>query len=255
MTSAPTLKVFISYSHKDEDLKEELEGHLANLIRQNRIKIWHDRMIEPGTDWDTAIAEQLKAAQVILLLVTPGFMASDYIHNIELSHAIERHEQGTARVIPIILKPTDWTGTAFSKLQALPKNAKPVKKWDDQDEAFLDVVQGIRKAVDSLAASLPSSGSSTSASPASNPTPSAQTQSDFSAMSPIKQRLELNRLLGGVPGTQLSAVITVIRPPAGVVPPASAPQGDRVAALMEWAEGPNGCGLVDLKAIVDQVIN
>ncbi|MEO0459075.1 MAG: TIR domain-containing protein [Cyanobacteria bacterium P01_A01_bin.114] len=144
------LNVFISYSHKDENLKEELELHLSALKRQGKIKPWQDRAIEAGTEWDAEIKAQLEAAQIILLLVTPRFMASEYIHDQELTRAMERHEAGTARVIPIILKPVDFKGTPFEKLQALPKDAKPVTRWDDQDEAFLNVVQGIRRVVASL---------------------------------------------------------------------------------------------------------
>ncbi|MFG6107047.1 TIR domain-containing protein [Leptothoe sp. EHU-05/26/07-4] len=143
------LGVFISYSHKDEGLKEELEIHLSALTRQKKIKPWQDRAIEAGTEWDDAIKSELEVAQIILLLVTPRFMASNYIHDIELAQAMERHKAGTARVIPIILKPVDFKGTPFEKLQALPKDAKPVTRWDDQDEAFLDVVQGIRRVVES----------------------------------------------------------------------------------------------------------
>ncbi|MEO0395575.1 MAG: TIR domain-containing protein [Cyanobacteria bacterium P01_A01_bin.137] len=144
------LGVFISYSHKDETLKEELEIHLSALTRQKKIKPWQDRAIEAGTEWDDAIKAELEAAQIILLLVTPRFMASNYINDIELSRAMERHKAGTARVIPIILKPVDFKGTLFEKLQALPKDARPVTRWDDQDEAFLNVVQGIRRVVESL---------------------------------------------------------------------------------------------------------
>ena len=146
------LGMFISYSHKDEALKEELEIHLSALTRQKKIKPWQDRAIEAGTEWDDAIKSELEAAQIILLLVTPRFMASNYINDIELSQAMERHKAGTARVIPIILKPVDFKGTPFEKLQALPKDAKPVTRWDDQDEAFLNVVQGIRRVVESLSA-------------------------------------------------------------------------------------------------------
>ncbi|NEQ50353.1 MAG: TIR domain-containing protein [Leptolyngbya sp. SIO3F4] len=146
------LNVFISYSHRDEELKEELEVHLSTLKRQDKIKPWQDRSIEAGKKWDKEIKKALENAQIILLLVTPRFMASDYINDIELTHAMKRHEAGTARVIPIILKPVDMKGTPLSDLQALPKDAKPVTRWDDQDEAFLDVVKGIRRVVDSLTA-------------------------------------------------------------------------------------------------------
>jgi hypothetical protein len=149
-TSVP-LEVFISYSHRDEDLKDELYIHLANLTRQNKIKPWQDRAIEAGTEWDAEIKARLESAGVILLLITPRFIASEYCFDKEMQRAMERHAAGTARVIPIIMKPCDWQDTPFSRLHILPKDAKPVTSWSDRDEALLDVVQGIRRAVDSLA--------------------------------------------------------------------------------------------------------
>ena len=143
-------KVFISYSHRDEVLREELDVHLANLKRQEKIQAWHDRAIEAGTEWDADIRHHLETASIILLLISPRFMASDYCYDLEMQRAMERHQVGTARVIPIILKPVDWQGSPFSKLQVLPKGAKPVTQWGDPDEAFLDVVLGIRQAVESL---------------------------------------------------------------------------------------------------------
>ena len=145
------IEVFISYSHKDEDLKDDLYIHLANLTRQNKIKPWQDRAIEAGTEWDAEIKARLESAGIILLLITPRFIASEYCFDKEMQRAMERHAAGTARVIPIIMKPCDWQDTAFSKLQVLPKDAKPVTSWSDGDEALLDVVKGIRRAVDSLA--------------------------------------------------------------------------------------------------------
>jgi hypothetical protein len=145
------IKVFISYSHKDEALKDELYIHLANLTRQQKIKPWQDRAIEAGMEWDAAIKANLESSGVILLLITPRFIASEYCFDKEMQRAMERHEAGTARVIPIIMKPCDWQDTPFSKLQVLPKDAKPVTSWDDQDEALLDVIKGIRRAVESTA--------------------------------------------------------------------------------------------------------
>jgi TIR domain len=148
MTSAsPAIEVFFSYSHKDEELRDELATHLSMLKRQGMISAWHDREISAGTEWAGAIDAHLNSAQVILLLISANFLASDYCYDKELMRAMERHEAGEARVIPIILKPSDWTSAPFGKLQALPKNAKPITKWEDRDEAFLNVVQEIRKAV------------------------------------------------------------------------------------------------------------
>jgi tetratricopeptide (TPR) repeat protein len=146
------LTLFISYSHKDEDLKDELIVHLASLKRQGKIRAWQDRDIEAGTEWDAEIKQQLESAEIILLLITPRFIASDYCYDLEMQQAMQRHESGSARVIPIILKPCDWQHSPFSKLQVVPKDAKPVTQWSDPDEAFLNVAQSIRRAVDSLQA-------------------------------------------------------------------------------------------------------
>ncbi|ESA33450.1 serine threonine-protein kinase pkn1 [Leptolyngbya sp. Heron Island J] len=139
--------VFISYSHKDEDLKDELYVHLAPLIRQGQIKPWQDRAIEAGAEWEQEIKTRLESAEIILLLITPRFIASDYCFDKEMQRAMARHNAGTARVIPVIMKPCYWQGSAFSKLQALPKDAKPVTRWDDWDEALLDVVQGMLRVI------------------------------------------------------------------------------------------------------------
>ena len=150
------IEVFISYSHKDEELKDELYIHLSNLTRQGKIKPWQDRAIEAGAEWDTEIKARLESAGLILLLITPRFIASEYCFDKEMQRAMERHEEGTARVIPIIMKPCDWQETPFSKLQVLPKDAKPVTAWNDLDEALLNVVQGIRRAVETSTAQSPS---------------------------------------------------------------------------------------------------
>ena len=107
---------------------------------------WHDRQISAGTEWANVIDDNLNIADVILLLISVDFLASDYCYDIELKRAMERHEAGEARVIPIVLKLVDWGNAPFGKLQALPKNAKPVMKWDDRDEAFLNISQGLRRA-------------------------------------------------------------------------------------------------------------
>ncbi len=140
--------LFFSYSHKDEGLRDELEVHLAMLKREGVIDVWHDRKIPVGNEFDRSISDQLETADVILLLVSPDFLASSYCYDIEVRRAMERHEAGSARVVPVILRPCDWHGTPFAKLLAAPKDGKPVTKWADRDEAFLDVVRQIRAALD-----------------------------------------------------------------------------------------------------------
>lgn len=150
MTSKP-IEIFFSYSHKDEPFREQLETHLSMLKRQRLIKPWHDRMITAGDEWKGQIDDNLNAADIILLLVTANFLASDYCYDIEMTRATERHEIGEARVIPIILTPVEgWTHSPFAKLQVLPKDGKPVTKWENRDEAFVKLAQGIRRAIESL---------------------------------------------------------------------------------------------------------
>src|SRR5829696_7872893 len=144
------LKVFCSYSHKDEEHVNDMRDWLRGLERQGLIEWWHDRKISPGWEWEEAIDKNLRTADVILLLVSRAFMASDYVYEREIGVAVERHERGEARVIPIIVRPADWEWASFGKLQALPKDAKPITTWPDQDEAWLDVVRGVRKSVEEL---------------------------------------------------------------------------------------------------------
>jgi TIR domain len=139
--------VLFSYSHKDESLRNRLETHLALMKRQGTIQTWHDRRLVAGDEFDGRIGEELERADVILLLVSPDFIASNYCFDVEMKRAMERHESGAARVIPVILRPCDWHSAPFGKLLAAPKDGKPVVSWPDLDEAFLDVVQEIRSAL------------------------------------------------------------------------------------------------------------
>ena len=144
------LEVFFSYAHEDEELKNKLDNHLALLRHQDLIKQWNDRMMEGGVDWANEIDEHINSAQVILLLISDAFMASKYCYGVEMKRALERHENEEARVIPIILSPVDWESSPISKLQALPKDGKPIKKWRVRDDAFKDIAQGIRKVIENF---------------------------------------------------------------------------------------------------------
>ena len=144
------LKLFYSYSHKDEALRDELETHLALLKRQGHIEGWHDRKIGAGTEWAAAIDDNLAKADVVLLLISADFVASNYCYDKEMTRALERHDAGEALVIPVALRPCDWSGAPFAKLQALPKDAKAVTEWKNRDDAWTDVAAGIRRAVEDL---------------------------------------------------------------------------------------------------------
>src|SRR5579859_1006747 len=142
------IEVFCSYAHEDESHMKTLHTHLSMLKRQELISSWYDRQIVPGTDWAKAIDTHLETASLILLLISSDFVASDYCYEIEMRRAIERHEAGQARVLPIIIRPCDWTYTPFAGLQSLPLDGEPVVEWPNRDRAWNDVVAGIRRAIE-----------------------------------------------------------------------------------------------------------
>lgn len=139
--------VLFSYSHADEDLRDRLEKNLTMLKRQGVIETFHDRRIAAGNEVDSSISAELERADVILLLVSTDFLASAYCYDIEMKRALERHELGEARVIPVILRPCEWKEAPFGKLMATPRDGKPVTSFPDLDDAFLQVTQAIRQAV------------------------------------------------------------------------------------------------------------
>src|SRR2546425_6936853 len=97
------LEIFCCYAHEDEALLNKLKTHLKPLQRQGLIDIWYDRDITAGTEREREIDSHLNTAQIILLLISPDFMASDYYYSVEMKRALGRHESGEARVIPVIL--------------------------------------------------------------------------------------------------------------------------------------------------------
>jgi hypothetical protein len=137
------IKIFYSYAHNDKTLREELRKHLSSLRYRGVCRDWYDGEIGAGDEWDAEIGGQLTEADVILLLISADFLSSRYIRAVELQKAMQRHQSGQARVVPIILRPCDYTGEVFSKLQGLPTGMKPVTTWANQDEAWTDVVRGL----------------------------------------------------------------------------------------------------------------
>ena len=147
------LKVFVSYSHVDEKLKDALVRHLKPLERMSLISGWHDRKLLAGDDWDAEISRNLEAADIVLLLVSIDFVNSKYCYDIELDRALERHAAGACRVVPVILRGCLWQHARFSKLQALPRDGKPATTWTDLDEALSTVAEGVRLVAEDILAS------------------------------------------------------------------------------------------------------
>ena len=146
-------KIFYSYSHRDEYLRKELDIHLTILKRLGIIETWHDRKIIPGEDWKQKIDSNLLEADIVLLLISCYFLASDYCYEKEMNISLQRHEKGFARVIPIFLRPCYWQDTPFSRLQCLPENAKPVTSWDDPHEAWTEIAKNIKDVAEKVISS------------------------------------------------------------------------------------------------------
>jgi len=150
MSSNP-LEIFISYSHKDENYLDDFQTHLSTLKRKELIEVWTDKGITPGQEWDSQIKGNLETADIIIFLVSPDFIASDYIHDIEIEKAIEKYKRGENVIIPIVIRTCDFGSLEIAKFQALPKGAKPVSTWADKDEVWSDVVNQLKLVVQNVA--------------------------------------------------------------------------------------------------------
>jgi hypothetical protein len=175
------------------------------LQREGLITLWADTDINAGAEWENTLHSHLNTAQIILLLVSPDFLASEYCYSTEIQRALERHENGEAEVIPIIMRPTDWQNLPFGKLQALPKNAMPVESsaGHTRDEAFLSIVEGIRKVVEDLYSQ--NDGTDLDSRPDSPPLPKKVTR-------PLRQRLQRYLLWGIISVTTLTLIGSLIGP-------------------------------------------
>ncbi len=146
-----TIKIFISYSHKDEELRTQLNNHLTFLTKNNGTTyVWYDRKLTAGTELDPKIKQELNEAHVILLLISSDFISSSYCYDVELKNAMLKHDEGKAVVIPILLRDCVWKDLPFSKLLISPTDAKAItnaKNWASIDEAFTDVALSIQKTI------------------------------------------------------------------------------------------------------------
>ncbi len=142
--------LFFSYSHKDEELRNELEVHLSMLKRQGLIRAWHDRRIVAGNNIHSNISAELENADIILLLISANFLSSDYCYDKEMTRALEKDKEGSAKVIPVILHPCDWTNSPFGSLRATPLDGKPVSMFPNQAEALTQIAKDIRAAVEEM---------------------------------------------------------------------------------------------------------
>ncbi len=142
-----SIEVFFSYAPKDERLVSELEKHLSIMQRQGLIVGWHNNKIDAGQEWETESNVHLDQADIILILISSDFMASEYCYSNQMKRALDRHDKDEAVVIPVLLRAVDYEDAPFTKLKVLPKNMVPVTRWRIRDEAFTDITKGIRNAI------------------------------------------------------------------------------------------------------------
>lgn len=140
-------KAFISYSHADERGLERLHKHLSMLRREGSLDAWFDHAILPGTNLSQIIRNELDESELFLALVSPDYLASNYCYEEEFSYVLNRARAGDLRLVPIILEPCDWLSSPLSEFLALPKDGKPISEWTNVNNAYLDVVTGLRRVV------------------------------------------------------------------------------------------------------------
>ncbi|MBX7494903.1 toll/interleukin-1 receptor domain-containing protein [Qipengyuania sp. 6B39] len=139
------MKAFISYCHTDETILDKLHKHLAQLRRDGTIDTWYDREILAGGRFDSEISAQLADADIFLACASPDWIASNYAYEQEFEKAIERELDGSMRIVPVIFRPCDWLATPLAKFTALPKDGKAITEFTNQDVAFLEVAQKLRR--------------------------------------------------------------------------------------------------------------
>ncbi|HWU53199.1 MAG TPA: toll/interleukin-1 receptor domain-containing protein [Tahibacter sp.] len=145
-------RIFFSYAHEDEVYRDRLEKHLALLRRSGLVELWHDRRILAGQQFGQVIDEAIDRADIVLLLVSANFLASEYCYSVELSRALERHRRGEAVVIPVILSHCDRATAPFSDLLAAPRDGRPLTEWPNVDAGYADVAMAVRRVVEELTA-------------------------------------------------------------------------------------------------------
>ncbi|MEN0004689.1 MAG: FISUMP domain-containing protein [Bacteroidota bacterium] len=152
MSTEKTLQIFIAYSRRDVEILEELRIHLKVLERFHKVKIWYDGLIEAGHDWDQSIKANLHQSDIILLLISQNFLASDYCYDEEMMQALALHEAGKVRAIPIIARRSLWKRTPFARLQVLPKDGKPIRgNWgEDKELPYIQISEALESVISAI---------------------------------------------------------------------------------------------------------
>lgn len=137
-------QVFISYHPADQLALEQLEKHLKPLQANGLIDYWHNGLALAGADLSETRKIKLSAADIVLLLVSPDFVSSIEHEAQEVKPSIKRARRNKLSVIPILIRSSLWNETLYKDYRPLPKNSQPVSQWKNHDEAWVDVVTGLK---------------------------------------------------------------------------------------------------------------
>ena len=240
------VRLFLSYADRDRELLDQLQTHLSLLRRQKLVEPWDERPLLASQPYQGEIDPNLERADIVLLLVTPSFLSSSYCYEGELMRAMELHEQGLVRVIPILCRPADLTGAAFSKLQGLPSGGKAITMWHNADEAWLNVVQGLRQVVQVMKER-----------PERKAGAEAQTGARAAAPPGIERKADPNQIyeqLEQLMPVQFEKVLFYSQVPLNNLPPSTAPQTVRAIDLIRFFQGQGERGLADLATAIQRTL-
>lgn len=191
--------IFILYSQEDQVTLDMLKTHLVALERARPVKIWYDGMIEAGAEWQNEVQEALENAEIILLLVSADFIASDYLFEQVMVQALNRHQEGKVKTIPVIARPCLWKDTTLGSLSALPKDGKAISNegWQNEDEPYLAIVEELLQII----------------SPRKEVTPQAQREAkpiQYASTSPSSVTASPNLLAGNAKYIGIAALVLVL---------------------------------------------
>jgi MinD-like ATPase involved in chromosome partitioning or flagellar assembly len=137
------VRLFLSYSFIDRKAVSQMLLHLGALQRQGIISDVRVRPISEGEHWKSELNVHLEEADIILFFLSADFLASEYAQGIEVNRALQRQKDGSAQVLPILLRPVHWEATPFARMQLLPRNGKPVSSHDELDEVWASISREI----------------------------------------------------------------------------------------------------------------
>jgi TIR domain len=142
--------VFCSYSHADKDILDTLLKHLQPLLRMRLIdRFVNDNRLTGGETWHARIMEHLDSAHIVLFLVTPNSVASDYVKE-EIDRAVERYRSDHCRIIPIMGRAADYRGLGIDEFEPLPAKNRPIDQWPRRGDALEHVAHGVERAIFNL---------------------------------------------------------------------------------------------------------